>query len=253
MALVNAKRLVEGAGTPESVWQAWTGLARVSLPPVSAWLPASARLVVVAPHPDDELLACGGLIHEHSARGGEILIVAVTDGEASHAGSPGWSPTQLAALRRAESTEGLRRLGLRSAGVVRLGLPDGQIAQHTDALGRTLETLFWPTDVVLSTWRLDGHPDHDATGRAAAWACAQAGCRLVEAPVWMWHWSAPGDARVPWHRMLGVPLAPRALALKKTALAAHVTQLSRRDPCNGPVLGPAILARADRMIEYLFV
>lgn len=253
MGFVTAERLIEGTGTPEPVWQRWLATARVRAQPLQGWLPQTARLVVIAPHPDDEVLACGALLAMHAARGGEILVVAVTDGEASHPGSSEWSPRRLAAVRRAESAEGLARLGLRGIAPVRLGLGDGKVCQQAADLAKGLKSLLCSTDVVVTTWRLDGHPDHDATGRSAAGACAAAGCRLVEAPVWMWHWAAPGDLRVPWYRLQGLPLSPQALARKQAAVAAHVTQLARRDAEEGPVLGSAILSRSTRTTEYFFM
>ena len=247
------QRLIQGGGTPEPVWQSWLGSARLRAQSLQEWLPDDARLVVVAPHPDDEVLACGALLSMHAARGGESLVVAVTDGEASHAGSPHWTGQRLAAARRAESAEGLSRLGLPDVAVVRLGLPDGQVCRQADRLAKGLKPLLRSNDVVVTTWRLDGHLDHEATGRSAAGACAAAGCRLVEAPVWMWRWAAPGDLRVPWYRLLGLPLTPQALGRKQAALAAHETQLVQRDAEEGPVLGTAILARSDRTTEYFFV
>ena len=50
------------------------------------------RVVVVAPHPDDEVLAAGGLMRWMACRGREVLVVGVTDGEASHARSARVTP-----------------------------------------------------------------------------------------------------------------------------------------------------------------
>ena len=84
MMIPEQERRIEGCGTPDEEWQAWPGLAE--LPPVSArqLVPGSARAVVVAPHPDDEILACGGLLQLLAQQGSEVLLVAVTDGDASH-------------------------------------------------------------------------------------------------------------------------------------------------------------------------
>ena len=253
MGVVISERLIRGTGTVESDWQAWFESCPVPTSTLPAFLSADARLVVVAPHPDDEVLACGALLSMHAERGGASLLVALTDGEASHAGTARCNAQQLAAERRAERAEGLSRLGVPNANVLPLALPDGQVGQHADRLAHELSALLQPGDVVVSTWRLDGHPDHDAAGRAAAQACAIAGCRLLEAPVWMWHWAAPGDPRVPWHRLQALALHPQALARKQAALTAHVSQLSPRDAEQGPVLGDAILARARRRSEYFFI
>jgi LmbE family N-acetylglucosaminyl deacetylase len=66
--------------------------------------------------------------------------------------------------------------------VHRLGQPDGGIDE--DALAAALEPLLGPGRWCLATWRADGHPDHEAVGRAAARACTATGARLLEYPVW---------------------------------------------------------------------
>ena len=255
-----AERRIEGHGTPESAWRAWPPLAAVRRLPLNTWLPSGVRLVVVAPHPDDEVLACGGLLHSHTANGGTSLVVAVTDGEASHAGDADWPPATLARQRRTESLQGLQALGLErdalARSVVRFGLPDGRVQQHAAQLVSGLHLVLQPTDVVVSTWRHDGHPDHEATGQAVATVCGRIGCRFMEAPVWMWHWAKPddsGDARVPWHRLMAFDLDDAALRAKREALAAHTSQLQPRNgPDPEPVLGAEILARAARHSEFFF-
>ncbi|MDB5846607.1 MAG: hypothetical protein JWP29_359 [Rhodoferax sp.] len=247
-------RRIEGGGTSEASWQNWPALPAVRCLSLNEWLPHGVRLVVVAPHPDDEVLACGGLLAAHAARGGVGLVVAVTDGEASHAGDAAWPPNLLARQRRAESAQGLEALGLRREGMVRFGVPDGRVRLHAPQLVSGLHLALQRTDVVVSTWRLDGHPDHDATGVAVAGVCARIGCRFMEAPVWMWHWARPGDPRVPWHRLMAFELDAAALAAKTAALALHGSQLAARGGAETePVLGPEILARAARRTEFFFV
>jgi LmbE family N-acetylglucosaminyl deacetylase len=252
-------RLIQGEGTPEAVWQSWLAERRPPALLVPGCLSIRSRLVVVAPHPDDEILACGGLVALHALKGGRVLVIAVTDGEASHPGSSQWSPVQLAAERRSESAAGLDILGVRGGDPVRLGLPDGGVSAHIPQLGLSIEALLHEDDLVVTTWRLDGHPDHDATGVAAARACGRVGCQLLEAPVWMWHWSRPGDPRVPWERMRAVALPVEAVDRKRRALGAHATQLAPRDGLGGgngsegAVLEANILERAAREVEYFFV
>ena len=61
-----------------------TGWAR-TLEQASAWIPNPVPTVVVAPHPDDETLAAGGLIAALTSRGIPVTVVAVTDGEHAYA------------------------------------------------------------------------------------------------------------------------------------------------------------------------
>jgi LmbE family N-acetylglucosaminyl deacetylase len=87
----------------------------------------------------------------------------------------------------------------------------------------------------------------------AAEVCQMVGARLLEAPVWMWHWSEPKDGRVPWNRMVSLKIPIDVTGRKGDALAAHGSQLTPRSSSVGPVLGPEILERSARDREYYFV
>jgi LmbE family N-acetylglucosaminyl deacetylase len=247
--------LIHGHSTPETQWRPWLNHHLSRPEPFTQWLPDTARLVVLAPHPDDEVLACGALLASHSARGGESLIVGVTDGEASHreADRQDLSEEALARTRSTERARGLQQLDLTEKQILCLHLPDGGVTRYESELERRIRALLRPHDVIVSPWRSDGHPDHDACGRAAARASAASGRPLWEAPVWMWHWARPNDRRVPWLRLQALAISDAALACKQAALAAHVSQLTPRSATHGAVLGEDIVARAERRAEYFFV
>ncbi len=240
----SAAREIEGEGTSEEAWQAWGKLA--TLAPLD--LHPAARLLVVAPHPDDEILALGGLLQRHP----RARIVAVTDGEASHPDSSVLDPTRLAALRRDETSAALRALGAPDVRVTRLALPDGGVT--ATAVANALDGLLDEGDVCLATWRRDGHPDHEAVGEGAALACAGRGARLLEYPVWTWHWARPGDERVPWHRARRIPLDAAAREHKRLAIGEFRTQILPLGPALGDrvVLPPRVLARFHRDLEIVF-
>lgn len=245
--------LIHGAGRGERSWRPWLAQAGMRALVLHDLLPPTWRLVVVAPHPDDEVLACGGLLSMHAECGGAVLLVAVTDGEASHRGSTVWTRSELARQRCSERLQGLSQLGLVTPEIARLALPDGHLAEHIAPLRSGLLALLRPDDVLVSTWPHDGHPDHEATGRAARMACQSVGCSFVSAPVWMWHWAAPADLRVPWQRLRALPLGDAVVKRKLSALAAHRSQLGPRDGGDEPVLGSAIRSRAAWPDEYYFV
>ena len=253
MAAVAEQPLIHGEGRGEHSWRPWLAHADVRQLQLRDCLAPTARLVVVAPHPDDEVLACGGLLSMHAESGGAVLLVAVTDGEASHRGSTVWTRSELASRRCSERVQGLERLGLPAAQIERLALPDGHLAEHMAALRSRLLALLQPDDVLVSTWPHDGHPDHEAAGRAARLACRAVGCVFMAAPVWMWHWAAPADPRVPWTRLRALPLSAAVVARKLSALAAHRSQLAAADGSTEPVLGRAIRSRAGWPCEYYFV
>jgi LmbE family N-acetylglucosaminyl deacetylase len=242
--------VIRAEGTPEAVWQPWLQTQAFAQHSLTTLMNGAERLVVVAPHPDDEVLGCGGLLAMQAERDGPLLVVGVTDGEKSHAAVPEVDHNALAARRAAERLEGARRLHVAGNHVVSLRRPDGALSAQVHDLMLQLESLLTAADLVVSTWRHDGHPDHEACGVAAARACKRVGCRHVEAPVWLWHWARPGDLRVPWRRMVALPLAVHAQAAKQGALAAHASQLSARSASVGPVLGDEMRAAAARPHEY---
>lgn len=252
MATVD-QRSINSCGTPESDWQGWLHSGSIKTCALPDLITCNQRLIVVAPHPDDEVLACGGLLAMHQLQGGKIVVVSVTDGEASHADSPHWQAAELATVRHQELLDGLEQLGLKNIAVKRLALPDGAIFKHAVFLERALIDLLEPADVVVTTWRLDGHPDHEATARVVTDACSRLGCRLIEAPVWMWHWATLNDLAVPWHRLHQLPLTPRLIEQKQAALAAHTSQLDPFTRAVGAVLDDAIVARIRRDKEYFFI
>jgi LmbE family N-acetylglucosaminyl deacetylase len=60
------------------------------------------QLVVVAPHPDDETLGCGALLHEAAQSGTRCRVICMTDGSASHRNSKTWNRERLARARKSE-------------------------------------------------------------------------------------------------------------------------------------------------------
>nr|WP_297526276.1 PIG-L family deacetylase [uncultured Roseateles sp.] len=255
------RRRIEGTGTPERAWRQWMPLWDTPRVTLDELVPPGARVVVVAPHPDDEVVGCGGLLSllatrlRAAAPGASTLapfvtVIGVTDGDASHPGSATWTPLFLAAQRRLERLRGLRHLGLRVP-VHGLALPDGRVRCHEPRMIDTLSRQLQPGDVVITTWRHDGHPDHEAVGRACAEATRAVGAMLLEMPVWTWHWARPGDPAVPWHRLRQLPLSGRALEDKWLALSEHHSQLTP-DGERPPVLFPEAVDRLLRSVEFFF-
>jgi LmbE family N-acetylglucosaminyl deacetylase len=234
------------AGTDERTWLASRRLR--ALPPLQITRPR--RLVVVAPHPDDEVLGAGGLLQCMHHLGVELRIVVVTDGEGSHPVARALG-VDIASLRAQESAVALDRLGCGSVTVTRLGFPDGAVATEVPRLAESLSDLLGPDDLCLTPWRFDGHPDHDATGEATAAAAGAIGTAVLEYLVWTWHWAAPDSPVVPWDNCRRLHLDPAQTARKGWATNAFTSQISRRDSevDRGPVLTDPVLQRFRRPFE----
>ncbi len=252
MAGAGIDRAIEGLGTTEVEWLGCERLRHLPALTPTELVPHGARAVVVAPHPDDEILAVGGLLSRLVRVGTPITIVAVTDGTASHAGSTEWPVDRLARERPRESRLGLARVGI-EAEPVRLGLPDGGLADLRNVLAERLAPMLTADDVVFTTWRGDGHPDHEAAGEACAMAALRAGARLVEFPVWAWHWARPSDARLPWCRARRIVLLADDVRRKCDAVQAFNSQILG-DPSTGagPILRSTTVERAARPFEVVF-
>ncbi len=247
---------IVGQGTPLHQWQASSHLADLAQVSVEQLVPEGHRAVIIAPHPDDEVLGCGGLLQGLAAVGRPILLISVTDGSASHPGSRRWPAQRLSVVRPQESAQALHRLGLalHSLKWLRAGFTDSQVAAREDELSAFIQRYLKPTDVLFATWREDGHCDHEAVGRASAQAAQAVGATLYELPVWTWHWASPEDHLVPWHRARKIPLSSAAVARKRHAIHAFASQLEG-DPQIGlpPVLAPHVVERLLQPFEVVFV
>lgn len=245
---------LEGEGTPELAWQSCTRLPL--LRPVSAatMVPAGSRAVIIAPHPDDEILMCGGLLQQLNQLGRPCVIVAVTDGEASHPHSTLWPADRLRSVRRLESQAALTRLVIGAPICLPLEFPDADLGRHHAPLLARLRRIIKADDVVFTTWANDGHPDHEACGILAAQAAVAVGATLIEVPVWTWHWATPGDHRIPWQRACSLALSHIEVQRKQQAMAAFHSQL-HPDTSTGrtAVLPASTLGRLLRPHEIYFL
>ena len=204
--------------------------------------------MIVASHPDDEVLGVGGTMALLAAAGARLRLVAVTDGEASH---PGADPAAVGRARSLESAAALEVLGVRDIEVIRLRLPDSRLAACVDQLTARLREQCDGFGICLAPWEGDAHADHEAAGRAARRAARLAGLQLLTYPIWMWHWAKPGDMRVPWQQACRIPLSPDVAARKRSAIGAFTSQLTDREGAGGPVLPAAIVAHFTRRQEVL--
>ncbi len=224
------------AGTPAATWEADSRLARAASLP----LEGVTRLVVVAPHPDDETLGAGGLIAECARNDIAVEVIVVTDGSASHPDRDSLADTRSNELRRAVA------LLAPNASVVFLGTADGQVREQRISVRESLSAMlegFGAETLVAAPWRGDGHRDHRVVGEACAELAASNDFTLIEYPIWMWHWATPDHEEVPWNRIARVNLSARSVAVKRAALTQFESQL-------GDVITPSFLEHFDRSSEF---
>ena len=224
---------------------------------VATWGPT----LVVAPHPDDEALGCGGAIALLRRAGCPVRVLVMSDGTQSHPCSRRYPAPALRALREAESLAGLAILGVPPEAVTFLGLQDRAVptpasADFSAVVTRCRAALAAEAvapRTILLPWRRDPHPDHRATWQVVRAAVAhwRPAPRLLEYPIWLWELDEPGAAPLPgevvaWRLDVGDGLAHKA-----EAIASHRSQttgLIDDDP-TGFQLTPAMLAHFARPWE----
>lgn len=191
-------------------------------------------MLVVAPHPDDDVIGCGGTLHGLARAGIQPTVLYVTDGRASHPHSLRFPPPRLTLLREDEARAALIELGV-STRPIFLRVQDGALATLAPARREWVVQQIHGAicnlkiDTILGPWPHDPHSDHIATARAIRMAL-----RLIERPPRSVHyavWTAirGGEKRF---RMLNsqnafeVGLDADAVNAKRRALLQHRSQTS---------------------------
>lgn len=211
--------------------------------------------IVIAPHPDDETLGCGGLIARLTRDGHVVHTVFVTDGGASHRNSPTWSRERLAECREQEGAEALARLGATNQPRSFLQLLDAEMPKPDSAEREA--AIAWLLDILDATqphlvilpWRRDPHCDHRDSWQLAMDAIALSDQHpvILEYSIWLDELGTPADQPLA-GEMARVSLdIAHHLALKRHAIAAHRSQRGEviTDDPTGFVLSDTTL---DRLI-----
>ncbi len=226
----------------------------------SASTPASqVDVLVFAPHPDDEVIGCGGVIQQALAAGKRVRVVFSTSGDgypraaSALLGKPQGALTRedlkrLGRKREQEAIAAARVLGLKETDLVFLRYPDGAMEklaptallrakrEFEHALRNARPSAVYVTDAG------DEHPDHRVTNALVSAAVSTSG-HILELLTFVVH--SGGDARWPfsgevfearkvglttypsavaWPPAVRIPLTARETATKLEALKAHASQ-----------------------------
>ena len=137
--------------------------------PVASWndLTSGRPILIIAPHPDDETLGCGGLIADTARKGVESVIAVMTDGARSHPNSHSHPAEKLRDLREGEVRAAIETLGVQQPVIHFFRQPDGFLATSGPEADECLRRLVDLVDEhgigsVFVTWGDDPHPDHQA-------------------------------------------------------------------------------------------
>lgn len=115
------------------------------------------RILIVAPHPDDETVGCGGLLAKY---GTQCDILLLTDGRRGGPADGSQTETETATIRKTEFDVAMAFFGVKH--VRAMGLPDGSLAKNAKAV---TDVDLRPYDRILVPYRNERHPDHAAAFR----------------------------------------------------------------------------------------
>ncbi|WP_322895342.1 MULTISPECIES: PIG-L family deacetylase [unclassified Yoonia] len=200
-------------------------------------------LVVLAPHPDDESLGCGGLLCAAAQAGRNVAVMVVTDGRLSHPSSPSVDADALAQIRTAELRDAVKTLHP-DIRLHDLGFHDCGVSDTPPGSDAAVEAILAAIDAIgatalFTTWRGDPHQDHVATAALARQAAAERpDVRLWSYPIW----GRFTETEIPLPAMiLQFDTAPHQVT-KTAAIACHRSQMTRliADDPQGFMMSPAM-------------
>jgi len=254
-ATMTPATIKSGLGRDETYW---TPMLE-TLPLLTDSLPLSDPLLdyvlLLAPHPDDEVLACAGLLQRCNQSGRHLEIWMITDGEACFGNEA--DTREVAARRRSEAGEARRRLGIECT-VRWLGFPDTQVSHYQYQLRELLLTHLRARvrhahtnagTLLIAPPPFDGHPDHDCIGAVAREVAVQQQLLLLQYPIWMWH--SGSAAALQKNNVVRMGLSAAEEIRKRDAIAAFSSQIQSE---HGPAVLPrSVLRHFRRPFEVLFV
>jgi LmbE family N-acetylglucosaminyl deacetylase len=197
---------------------------------IKAQVNQNASILIVAPHPDDETLGCGGAIALLRQLNLSVAVTVVSDGTKSHPNSLAYPSPKLKKLREQESLAALAILGVAPEAVTFLNMPDGAVstsgesAKAIASIARYLTNL--NPSIIFLPWRKDPHPDHRASSQLFIDAIEHLAIslRLIEYPIWDWDTTQRQDFSESvnaWRLDIS-----SVLKLKRQAIAQYRSQIS---------------------------
>lgn len=216
-------------------------------------------VMVLAPHPDDESLGCGGFIAMLTAQNKKVFVVFITDGSMSHPNSKKYPADKLAALRRKEALDALKELNVDTANIFFMNEKDRALPAPGEtgfnANTEELQTLinFCNPDLILVPYEKDPHPDHRATWQmlnhirkknAAAFS-------ILEYIIWLYNLGEEKDLPEQHCEWLYADITDY-LNQKHKAVFRHVSQTTHLidDDPTGFILTPDVLQHFNYTKEY---
>ncbi len=139
--------------------------------------PPEGPVLVLAPHPDDEVIGPGGTLARHLDAGDDVRVLVLTSGGATRGGG-----ADVTSVREEESRRALAHLGTVTPRFA--GLTDGALPAQHDLLVAAIQDRAAGVRTVYVPSLLDPHPDHRAAAVALAAAALSDDVLVLGYEVW---------------------------------------------------------------------
>ena len=207
------------------------------------------HILIVAPHPDDEIIGCGGLIAHLVKENKAPHVVIMTGGEGSHHGCCDTSSGDIVAARRRLTRNAAAIVGLPIENIHELNYPDGGISMNnteTDRLKALIDEL-QPDTILVPHWG-EGWSDHIQTAEIVK-KIAPHSAKLWMYCVWVWYYNVWRD--LDWKNAAQLCMTPAEHRIKLDAMDAYIRPLA---PCGKPWSGvlPKVFVKANKWNRELY-
>lgn len=208
------------------------------------------KVLIVAPHPDDEVLGCSGLIQRLLSEGKQVDVAILSGGGKSHAGCCKIDESTLIESRRNLSRKAAKIFSLPLENLHFLDYPDGSITidcPETDRLKELIDTL--QPDAIFVPHKGEGWSDHLEAGQIVRKLAGEtSGVSFYEYCVWFWYYNVWNIDR---KKAFVLTMSKEELSHKNEAINAYVQP---KAPCGKPWSGvlPPVFVWANRWRKELY-
>ena len=204
-------------------------------------------VLIIAPHPDDEAIGCGGLIARLCAEGQAPHVVVMTGGGGSLRGYSDMPESEVIKARRNLTLNSAKELGLPKSNIHFLDFVDGHIGDRPESEMRRLKDLIeqLKPDAIFVPHSGEGWPDHINTRQIILNFQFP---KVYEYCVWMWYYNV---WNLDWKNAFQFRMTDSEHVAKLKAVDAYIKPLA---PCGQPWSGvlpkPFIKANTTRRELY---
>jgi len=170
------------------------------------------RVLVISPHPDDEVIGCGGTLRRHIENSDVVQVIFLTSGENGVRGQP---PDETARRRETEAAKAARIIGYRHIEFWRE--PDGAVRSTRVLVNRLRKKVNeWRPQILYLPHEAEMHPDHRAAARIARRALTASMLRKIETRMY--------EVWTPLQQIDHVEDISKQIEVKIAAIRAHRSQ-----------------------------